>query len=160
MQIAVGATALVVGQLVMAEQHDSQATQDKNHAPLADQLSGGMRQIEIDVFADPDGGRSAHPAIVRMLPQQDCLRIRTLRQKQLLHCGLRRDARSVIGKIGRRSVLMKRKRSAAVRPLMVPGESLRSRNRYAWSWDMLRAKPFGRTMEVLRKVFHHDVSPN
>jgi Phosphoinositide phospholipase C, Ca2+-dependent len=65
MQIAVGATALVVGQLVMAEQHDSQATQDKNHAPLADQLSGGMRQIEIDVFADPDGGRFAHPAIVR-----------------------------------------------------------------------------------------------
>src|SRR5438270_5356332 len=106
MQIAVGATALLMSQAVMAEQNDSQAAQDKivhlnqiqligshnsyhagfapserkylemknpktlrsldyHHAPLGDQLSGGVRQIEIDVFADPDGGRFAHPAIVR-----------------------------------------------------------------------------------------------
>ena len=38
---------------------------DYYHAPLADQLSGGVRQIEIDVFADAKGGRFAHPAIVR-----------------------------------------------------------------------------------------------
>ena len=29
---------------------------DYHHAPLADQLSAGVRQVEIDVFADPDGG--------------------------------------------------------------------------------------------------------
>lgn len=38
---------------------------DYHHAPLGDQLSGGVRQVEIDVFADPGGGRFAHPAIVR-----------------------------------------------------------------------------------------------
>ena len=38
---------------------------DYHHAPLEDQLSGGVRQVEIDVFADPNGGRFAHPAIVR-----------------------------------------------------------------------------------------------
>lgn len=35
-----------------------------SHAPLGDQLSSGVRQIEIDVFNDPEGGRFAHPAIV------------------------------------------------------------------------------------------------
>ena len=38
---------------------------DYHHAPLEDQLSGGVRQVEIDVFADSNGGRFAHPAIVR-----------------------------------------------------------------------------------------------
>lgn len=106
MQVAVGTTVLVMGQMVMAQQQNSQAEQDKtvhinqiqvigshnsyhagfapserkylemknpktlrsldyHHAPLADQLSGGVRQIEIDVFADPDGGRFAHPTIVQ-----------------------------------------------------------------------------------------------
>ncbi|MEO6912210.1 MAG: phosphatidylinositol-specific phospholipase C1-like protein, partial [Edaphobacter sp.] len=37
---------------------------DYHHAPLADQLSGGVRQIEIDVFADTKGGKFAHPAII------------------------------------------------------------------------------------------------
>jgi hypothetical protein len=36
---------------------------DYHHAPLGDQLSGGVRQIEIDVFADAKGGRYAHLAI-------------------------------------------------------------------------------------------------
>src|SRR5580704_6743668 len=40
---------------------------DYHHAPLGDQLSGGVRQVEIDVFADPVGGRFAHPAIVRSI---------------------------------------------------------------------------------------------
>ncbi len=33
---------------------------DYSHAPLPDQLSGGVRQLEIDVFADAKGGRYAH----------------------------------------------------------------------------------------------------
>ena len=33
---------------------------DFKHAPLPDQLNGGVRQIEIDVFADAKGGRYAH----------------------------------------------------------------------------------------------------
>lgn len=40
---------------------------DYHHAPLADQLSGGVRQIEIDVYADSKGGRYAHPAILGMV---------------------------------------------------------------------------------------------
>ena len=36
---------------------------DYSHAPLPDQLNGGVRQIEIDVFADAKGGRYAHPKI-------------------------------------------------------------------------------------------------
>ncbi len=36
---------------------------DYRHAPLPDQLSSGVRQIEIDVFADAKGGRFAHPKI-------------------------------------------------------------------------------------------------
>src|SRR3984893_5099350 len=40
---------------------------DYHHAPLADQLSGGVRQVEIDIFADPKGGRFAHPNIVRQV---------------------------------------------------------------------------------------------
>ena len=42
---------------------------DYHHEPLGDQLSGGVRQIEIDIFADPEGGRFAHPAIVRDVTQ-------------------------------------------------------------------------------------------
>ena len=38
---------------------------DYRHAPLGEQLSGGVRQVEIDIFADPNGGRFAHPSIVR-----------------------------------------------------------------------------------------------
>jgi calcium-dependent phosphoinositide phospholipase C len=40
---------------------------DYHHAPLSDQLSGGVRQIEIDVFNDPRGGKFAHPAIVKIV---------------------------------------------------------------------------------------------
>lgn len=40
---------------------------DYHHAPLADQLTGGVRQIEIDVFNDPQGGRFAHPAITGLV---------------------------------------------------------------------------------------------
>ena len=37
---------------------------DYSHPPLAQQLSAGIRQIELDVFADPEGGRFVHPQIV------------------------------------------------------------------------------------------------
>ena len=40
---------------------------DYIHAPLEHQLSGGARQIEIDVYADSKGGRFAHPLIVRQV---------------------------------------------------------------------------------------------
>lgn len=36
---------------------------DYSHAPLPEQLTGGVRQIEIDVFSDAKGGRFAHPRI-------------------------------------------------------------------------------------------------
>lgn len=40
---------------------------DYHHPPLGEQLSGGVRQIEIDVYADTEGGRYAHPAILNMV---------------------------------------------------------------------------------------------
>jgi hypothetical protein len=41
-----------------------------HHQPLADQLSGGVRQLELDIVADPKGGRFAHPKIVELTKQQ------------------------------------------------------------------------------------------
>jgi hypothetical protein len=41
-----------------------------HHQPLADQLSGGVRQLELDLVADPKGGRFAHPKIVELTRQQ------------------------------------------------------------------------------------------
>ena len=41
---------------------------DYTHRPLAEQLSRlGIRQFELDVFADPEGGRYASPAALRMV---------------------------------------------------------------------------------------------
>jgi Phosphoinositide phospholipase C, Ca2+-dependent len=40
---------------------------DYSHAPLEVQLTGGVRQIEIDVFNDPNGGKFAHPAVVKAI---------------------------------------------------------------------------------------------
>jgi len=48
-----------------------------HHAPLGYQLSAGVRQVEIDVFADSNGGRFAHPAIVRSVAAAGLLRTRT-----------------------------------------------------------------------------------
>lgn len=39
------------------------------HRPLAEQLSGGVRQIEIDIYADSKGGLLAHPAILKVFEQ-------------------------------------------------------------------------------------------
>lgn len=38
---------------------------DYKHPPLGEQLTGGVRQVEIDIYNDPLGGRFAHPAIVK-----------------------------------------------------------------------------------------------
>ena len=41
---------------------------DYSHPPLAEQFSRqGVRQIELDVFHDPDGGRYADPAARRII---------------------------------------------------------------------------------------------
>ena len=40
---------------------------DYKHAPLPQQLDTGVRQVEIDIFNDPEGGKFAHPAIVDMV---------------------------------------------------------------------------------------------
>lgn len=40
------------------------------HASLAQQLDGGVRQLEIDIVQDPEGGRFAHPKIVELTKQE------------------------------------------------------------------------------------------
>lgn len=42
---------------------------DYNHAPLTEQLNGGIRQIELDIYADTKGGLYAHPAIDTFVKQ-------------------------------------------------------------------------------------------
>ena len=44
---------------------------DYRHAPLGDQLDSGIRQVEIDIFNDPKGGRFAHPAITKTIANAD-----------------------------------------------------------------------------------------
>ena len=39
------------------------AKRDYRHPPLAQQFDDGVRQIELDIYADAKGGRYAHPAI-------------------------------------------------------------------------------------------------
>jgi hypothetical protein len=45
------------------------ATLDYRHLPLTRQLEDGVRQIELDVYADARGGRYAHPGIERWVAQ-------------------------------------------------------------------------------------------
>jgi len=42
---------------------------DYAHQPLKQQLDAGVRQIELDIFADSQGGRFAHPAGPRMVAE-------------------------------------------------------------------------------------------
>jgi len=47
---------------------DLASTLEYSHAPLEEQLDrSGVRQIELDVFADPEGGRYAEPAALPVL---------------------------------------------------------------------------------------------
>lgn len=52
--------------LMQSKNPKALAALDYAHKPLAEQFSSGVRQIEIDVYADREGGRFAHPAIVSM----------------------------------------------------------------------------------------------
>jgi hypothetical protein len=45
------------------------ASLEYSHKTLTHQLDGGVRQLEIDIYADPQGGRYAHPRIVDMTRQ-------------------------------------------------------------------------------------------
>ena len=42
---------------------------DYHHPPLTEQLDHGVRQIELDIFADTEGGRYAHPQGARLLKE-------------------------------------------------------------------------------------------
>jgi hypothetical protein len=59
-------TGIAPSERRLIEQQNPKAMRalDYAHAPLGDQLSGGVRQLEIDVYADSKGGRYSHPAIV------------------------------------------------------------------------------------------------
>ncbi|MDY4297253.1 MULTISPECIES: phosphatidylinositol-specific phospholipase C1-like protein [unclassified Xanthomonas] len=43
------------------------AVLDYRHPPLTQQLDDGVRQIELDIYADAKGGRYAHPAMIDQL---------------------------------------------------------------------------------------------
>lgn len=59
-------TGIAPSERKLIEQQNPKAMRalDYAHAPLADQLTGGVRQVETDVYADSKGGRYPHPAIV------------------------------------------------------------------------------------------------
>lgn len=46
----------------LAKSPDAFSGLDYSHAPLTQQLDSGVRQIELDIFADTAGGRYAHPS--------------------------------------------------------------------------------------------------
>jgi Phosphoinositide phospholipase C, Ca2+-dependent len=59
-------TGIAPSEQKLIEQFNPKAMRslDYAHPPLADQLSSGVRQLEIDVYADSKGGRYSHPTIV------------------------------------------------------------------------------------------------
>jgi len=50
-----------VQQLLRAEKPEALLGLEYRHPPLDEQLSAGIRQLEIDIYADTQGGRFAHP---------------------------------------------------------------------------------------------------
>ncbi|WP_254064410.1 phosphatidylinositol-specific phospholipase C1-like protein [Granulicella sp. S156] len=64
-------TGVAPSERKLIEQQNPKAMRelDYAHPPLDDQLSGGVRQLEIDVYADSKGGRYSHPAIVDKVSQ-------------------------------------------------------------------------------------------
>jgi hypothetical protein len=50
-----------VKQWLEAKRPEAAASLDYRHPPLDKQLSAGIRQVEIDIYADSEGGRFAHP---------------------------------------------------------------------------------------------------
>jgi hypothetical protein len=59
-------TGIAPSERKLIEQQNPKAMRalDYEHPPMAEQLDHGVRQLEIDVYADTKGGRYAHPAIV------------------------------------------------------------------------------------------------
>jgi len=53
--------------LMQLEAPQALAAIDYSHPALTKQLDDGVRQIELDVFADPRGGKYAHPSISHMI---------------------------------------------------------------------------------------------
>jgi hypothetical protein len=64
-------SGLTPGMKAWLEKHNPRAakTLDYSHPPLDVQLSNGVRQVEIDIFADPKGGRYATPAGPKLLAE-------------------------------------------------------------------------------------------
>jgi hypothetical protein len=64
-------TGVAPSERKLIEQQNPKAMRelDYAHPPLGDQLSGGVRQLEIDVYADSKGGRYSHPAIIDKVSQ-------------------------------------------------------------------------------------------
>jgi hypothetical protein len=60
--------AIPPAELAMIATRSEQAARslDYSHLPLKDQLDLGMRQLEIDVLYDPDGGRYSRPVLPRL----------------------------------------------------------------------------------------------
>lgn len=52
--------------IIAAQSADAAAGLDYAHIPLSQQLDLGMRQLEIDIYYDPDGGRFADPLLPRL----------------------------------------------------------------------------------------------
>ena len=53
--------------LMQSEAPQALAAIDYSHPALTRQLDDGVRQIELDVFADTKGGKYAHPSISHMI---------------------------------------------------------------------------------------------
>lgn len=56
--------------LIREYREQSAITLDYSHKPLTEQLDMGLRQIELDILFDPDGGRYADPLLPRLTANQ------------------------------------------------------------------------------------------
>lgn len=62
-KIAIPAAELAI---IAAQSPEAAEGLDYSHAPLTQQLDLGMRQLEIDIYYDPDGGRFVDPLLPRI----------------------------------------------------------------------------------------------
>ena len=53
--------------MIAKEDSSARISLDYSHIPLSDQLNLGLRNLEIDIYYDPDGGRYSHPLGLEML---------------------------------------------------------------------------------------------
>lgn len=66
-----------IAKLMQQMNPQAYATLEYAHAALAAQLDHGVRQIELDIFADSKGGRFAHPLGPAMVAEASCRPIRS-----------------------------------------------------------------------------------